>query len=147
MKNNTFKRMMAFMAITTMGVGSLAGCGSSKETQSNKATSTNNKSAESTTPAASTSTDGYQDYSNGFANNVTIQIPVYDRAFEGWNVADNYWTKWVQSEFGDKYNVTVEYVAIGRSTEVNDYNQMLAAGTAPDIIFHYDMPQAVSYYS
>lgn len=147
MKNNTFKRMMAYMAITTMGVGCLAGCGSKSEvTQSNNTTSSN-KTAESSASAEPTSEGGYKDYSKGFENNVTIQIPVYDRAFEGWNVADNYWTKWVQSEFGDKYNVTVEYVAIGRSTEVNDYNQMLAAGTAPDIIFHYDMPQAVSYYS
>ncbi|HBI72437.1 MAG TPA: ABC transporter substrate-binding protein [Lachnospiraceae bacterium] len=89
----------------------------------------------------------YADYSGGFPENVTIQIPVYDRAFENWDVKDNYYTKWIQSEFGDKYNITVEFIAIGRSTEVQDYTQMLAAGTAPDIIFHYDMPQALAYYN
>ena len=89
----------------------------------------------------------YTDYSEGFPETVTIQIPVYDRAFEGWNVTDNYYTKWIQQEFGDKYNVKVEYVAIGRTTEVQDYMQLIAAGNAPDIIFHYDMPQAVNYYS
>lgn len=149
MKKFGFKRTVAVTMLATMGIGSLAGC-SSKSTETNTNTkdtpSSTPKTEASATPAA-TSEGAYKDYSAGFENNVTIQIPVYDRAFEGWNVTDNYWTKWVQSEFGDKYNVTVEYVAIGRSTEVNDYNQMLAAGTAPDIIFHYDMPQATSYYS
>ena len=96
--------------------------------------------------AASEDAGNYTDYSGGFPEKVTIQIPVYDRAFEGWNVTDNYYTRWIQSEFGDKYNVDVEYVAIGRSTEVQDYMQLIAAGNAPDIIFHYDMPQAVNYY-
>lgn len=98
------------------------------------------------TGSASAEAKKYTDYSNGFANQVTIRIPVYDRGFEGWNVTDNYYTRWVQSEFGDKHNVKVEYVAIGRTTEVADFMQMIAAGNAPDIIFHYDMPQAVNYY-
>ena len=95
-------------------------------------------------PAAAES--AYADYSNGFAETVTIQIPVYDRGFEGWNVTDNYYTRWIQSEFGDKYNINVQYVAIGRSTEVQDFTQLIASGNAPNIIFHYDMPQAVNYY-
>ena len=89
---------------------------------------------------------GFADYSKGFPQRVTIEIPVYDRAFQGWNVTDNYWTRWVQKEFGDKYNVTVRYVAIGRATEVQDYQQLLASHRAPNIIFHYDMPIAVQYY-
>ena len=148
MKKIGLKRTVAVTMLAAMGVGSLSGCSSKTAESSSKDTTTNTQKTEaSANPSAVTSEGGYKDYSGGFENNVTIQIPVYDRAFEGWNVTDNYWTKWVQSEFGNKYNVTVEYVAIGRSTEVNDYNQMLAAGTAPDIIFHYDMPQAVSYYS
>lgn len=72
---------------------------------------------------------------------------MYDRGFEGWNPTDNYYTQWIQQEFGDKYNVTVEYISIARSNEVQDFNQMIAAGNAPDIIFHYDMPAAVNYWS
>ena len=48
-----------------------------------------------------------------FAENVTITIPVYDRGQAGVpNVEENYWTKWIQENFGDKYNLTVKYVAI-----------------------------------
>ena len=96
--------------------------------------------------AAAPAAAGFADYSKGFPQRVTIEIPVYDRAFQGWNVTDNYWTRWIQKEFGDKYNVTVRYVAIGRTTEVQDYQQLLASHRAPHIIFHYDMPIAVNYY-
>jgi len=78
---------------------------------------------------------------------VTIQIPIYDRAFQGWNVTDNYWTRWVQQEFGDKNNINVEYIAIGRGTENQEMQQLLASGRAPTIIFHYDMPIMVNYYN
>jgi ABC-type glycerol-3-phosphate transport system substrate-binding protein len=92
-------------------------------------------------------TGGTTDYSKGFPQRVTIEIPVYERAFEGWNVSDNYWTRWIQKEFGDKYNVTVRYIPITRNAEVQDFTQLLASHRAPDIIFHYDMPQALAYYN
>ena len=50
-----------------------------------------------------------------FAENVTLRVPVYDRGVEGVpDVTNNYWTQWIQENFGDKYNITVEYVPITR---------------------------------
>lgn len=152
-KSNIQKAMAAFLA-AAMAAGMVTGCGSASgaaadSTDSSASLQESSGSAQSENAGAESeeSTGGsYTDYSGGFPNTVTIQIPVYDRAFEGWNVTDNYYTQWVQSEFGDKYNINVEYVAIGRSTEIQDYMQLLAAGNAPDIIMHYDMPQAVNYY-
>jgi putative aldouronate transport system substrate-binding protein len=145
----TFKKVAALTLACSMVAASLAGCGGSKadDTTTTDATTTDATTDKAATDATATTAAGsYTDYSAGFQENVTIQIPVYDRAFEGWDVTNNYYTQWVQKEFGDKYNVTVEFVAIGRTTEVTDYTQMLAAGTAPDIILHYDMPQALAYY-
>src|SRR5699024_3683041 len=139
MKKN-LSRKLALLLAGTMAAGMFAGCGSDENKD-------NTSSANEKSTGSADETGGYIDYSEGFDETVTIQSPVYDRAFEGWDVTDNYYTKWVQSEFGDKYNVNVEYVAIGRTTEVQDYMQMIAAGTAPDIIMHYDMPQAVNYYN
>lgn len=156
MKRRLYQKIVAMALTGTMAIGMLTGCGSSQETAAPAEESTaadSAKSAESTETADSADTQEqdssspYTDYSGGFPETVTIQIPVYDRAFEGWNVTDNTYTQWIQKEFGDKYNVNVEYVAVGRSTEVADYMQMLSAGNAPDIIMHYDMPQAVNYYS
>ena len=141
MKRN-IKKITALTLAAAMLAG-LSGC-------SGKAPATDATTAaksEGENVGATESTGAYEDYSNGFKETVTIQIPVYDRAFESWNVTDNYYTRWVQSEFGDKYNINVEYVAIARTTEVNDFMQMLASGKAPDLIFHYDMPQMLAYYA
>ena len=130
MRKGITKRALSIVLATMMAAMTVVGCG------------------KTTTNSTGSSTGGsYTDYSKGFANTVTIKIPVYDRAFEGWDVTNNYYTQWIQKQFGDKYNVKVQYVAIGRTTEVADYMQMIAAGTAPDIIFNYDMPSAVNYYS
>lgn len=159
MRKSNLKKGMAALLTAAMAAGLMTGCGSDSGNDSNAdgSAAQNSSAVEDSgsteqNDAAGQGGDGesaggsYADYSNGFENQVTIQIPVYDRAFEGWNVTDNYYTQWVQSEFGDKYNINVEYVAIGRQTEVTDYMQLLASGNAPDIIMHYDMPQAVNYY-
>ena len=62
-----------------------------------------------------------------FAENVSITIPVYDRGQAGVpNVEDNYWTKWIQANFGDKYNITVNYVAIPRTDVMTKYSMQAA---------------------
>lgn len=142
------KRAAAIVMAAAMTTTLLAGCGGSGSSAaaSESAESTTSEASSEASTGEAPASGSYTDYSAGFPERVTIQIPVYDRGFENWNVADNYYTQWVQQEFGEKYNVDVEYVAISRSNEVTDYMQMIAAGTAPDIIMHYDMPQAVSYY-
>ena len=131
------KKTLALGMAAAMTATLLAGCSGSSSSAASSAAASTAESTASSTAAASTaeSTGSYTDYSAGFPENVTIQIPVYDRGFENWNPTDNYYTRWIQSEFGDKYNVTVKYVAIARSNEVQDFNQMIAAGNAPTIIF------------
>lgn len=133
----SLKKAAALILAAVMSATAFTGCGGSTGTESSKA------AGSATTNAAGKFTD----YSKGFKDKVTIQIPVYDRGFEGWNVTNNYYTKWIQKQFGDKYNVDVKYVSISRANEVQDFKQLIAAHTAPTIIFHYDMPQAVNYYS
>jgi putative aldouronate transport system substrate-binding protein len=121
-----------------MSFGLLAGCSDKVKD------STASPAGSSASPGASAST-GILDSSNRFPQPVTLDIPVYDRAYEGWNVADNYYTRWIQKEFGEKHNVKVNFVPISRANEVRDFEQLLSAGKAPDMIFHYDMPQALTY--
>lgn len=83
-----------------------------------------------------------------YEENITLRIPVYDRGQTGQApVTDNYWTKYVQENFGDKHNITVEYISIPRAQEVTKFNQLMAGKESrqPDIIFHYDYPQAITY--
>ncbi|XID91192.1 ABC transporter substrate-binding protein [Paenibacillaceae bacterium WGS1546] len=143
------KRIFSILLALVMVFGVLAACSKNDNdgtaSGSPDASSPSAESSPSASPSESAS-GSYADYSNGFPERVTLEIPVYERAFEGWNVTDNYYTRWIQKEFGDKYNITVKFTPITRSSEVTDYEQLLASRRAPDIIFHYDMPQALAYY-
>lgn len=144
------KKVVTSMVLTAvMGTSLLAGCSNNNnnESASSGAPASSPAASNSASASPSASAGAFPDYSKGFPEKVNLEIPVYERAFEGWNVSDNYYTKWVQKEFGDKYNVNVKFVPITRSSEVTDYEQLLASHKAPDIIFHYDMPQALAYSS
>lgn len=81
-----------------------------------------------------------------FAERVTITVPVYDRAKEGYPaVDDNYWTRWIQSQFGDKWNIEVKYVAIPRSDVMTKYNLLIAAEDTPTIMMEYDYPKVAQW--
>lgn len=83
-----------------------------------------------------------------FAEKVTITVPVYDRSKEGYPaVDDNYWTKWVQSQFGDKWNIEVKYVAIPRGDVMTKYNLLIAAEDTPTIMMEYDYPKVAQWAS
>ena len=81
-----------------------------------------------------------------FAERVHITVPVYDRSKEGYPaVDDNYWTRFVQTEFGDKVNVDVEYVAIPRGDVMTKYNLLITAGDTPTIMMEYDYPKVAQW--
>jgi len=81
-----------------------------------------------------------------FAENVSITIPVYDRGQAGVpNVEDNYWTKWIQENFGDKYNITVNYVAIPRTDVMTKYSMLAAASDLPTVLMEYDYPKVTQW--
>lgn len=140
------KKIFAMSMASAMAMSMLAGCTSNedsgKTTDNTKAEGTN---ATETKGETKEETKEFVDYSKGFEETVTIEIPVYERGWEGWDPTDNFWSKWIQENMLEKYNIQVNFTKIGRSTEVTDFTQMLAGGTAPDIIFHFDYPNIVDY--
>lgn len=81
-----------------------------------------------------------------FERNVTITIPVYDRHLEDVpDVTDNYWTDWIQKNFGDAYNITVEYTAINRTDVLNEYERLISNGEQPTIFMEYDYPKLAQW--
>lgn len=83
-----------------------------------------------------------------YSEQVELKIPVYDRGTQGQApVDDNYWTNYIQENFGNKHNIKVTFVPITRNDDVAVFNRLLAAGEEPDIIFSYDYPVAMEFYS
>lgn len=83
------------------------------------------------------------------AKPVTLKVEVFDRGNSpaGYTITDNYWTKWIQENFGTPNQIDVEYVPVPRSQEVEKLNVLMASGSGvPDIVFTYD-PNTFNRYA
>ncbi len=81
-----------------------------------------------------------------FEKNVTIKIPVYDRGAAGVPaIGENYWEKWIQENFGNQYNITVEFVPIARGSVLNAYSLLAADKDLPTILMEYDYPKLAQW--
>lgn len=144
MKKNLAMILSVCAAMTILA----AGCGGGKESGGTTPAATPAPSAAASTeaPGGADATDPGD--SGVFAEEVHITIPVYDRTKEGYPaVDDNYWTKWVQSEFGDKNNVKAEFVPIPRGDVMMTYSLLISAGNTPTIMMEYDYPKVAQWAS
>lgn len=163
MKKNILRKVLVLALTGAMVMGTLSGCGgqgsssdasSSSDSQAADDSAADDSSANDAA-ANDTSADDAAPEANGaagidgweaFADNVTLKVAVYDRGVEGVpTVDDNYWTKWVQENFGDKYNITVQYVPITRTDVMTDYALLAAADDLPTILMEYDYPKVAQW--
>ncbi|TAH65846.1 MAG: extracellular solute-binding protein [Anaerolineaceae bacterium] len=146
MKKNLFKRLLTMVLIVAMLVGALSACGrESKETVKDDPKKVDQKKDDpkkedpqkgDTNDTAGT--DGW----TAFDKKVTLRIGTYDRGAEGVDpVTDNGYTRYVQEQFGDKYNVELVFVPITRSDVMTDYALLAAVDDLPNILMEYDYPK------
>lgn len=164
MKKKTLQRAAALTLSGVMVMGALTGCGGNKDDSSTSAPADNNTAATDTntrtdnagtdtaapadTTAPAENTAAGMDGWTPFENQVTLQIPVYDRGDSGngcSDVVNNYWTNWVQENFGDKYNIKVEYVAITRSDVMTDYTLLATGNDLPTVLMEYDYDKLATW--
>ncbi len=160
MKKNVLHKVLAAAMVSAMAMGTLAGCGNAGDNSSAGTTDAGSTDAGSTdagstdagsadsgaeTPAVA-GIDGFEP----FAERVTLQIPVYDRGDAGNGASDvenNYWTQWVQDNFGEKYNIDVEYIGITRSDVMTDYTLLATGNDLPTILMEYDYDKLATWQS
>ena len=157
MKKKSLQKALALAVAAVMSLGTLAGCGSSTTTtteSSAPAETTAESTAETETTAATeaASTEaasaegGGMDSWEPFADTVTLQVPVYDRGVEGVpDVTSNYWTQWIQENFGDQWNITVEFVPITRNDVMTSYALLASAGNLPTMLTEFDYPKLAQW--
>ncbi len=139
------KRILAAMLAGTMTF-SLAACGQQEApaTSAPAASSTETKTevaADTTADApASELVDGK------FAETRQITVEIYDRGNDGGSdPEDNIYTEFIKQGMLEKHNVEVTFKKVPRWTEVEDINNLLAAGDAPDICVTYSYPTVLTY--
>ncbi len=157
MKKKYLQRLLAASLVGAMAMGVLSGCGDNAA-QTDGTGSSQAPSGSSSDAVASDSSAGSQTGSEGadaapgmegwepFAENVSLTIPVYDRGAEGVpDVSNNYWTKWIQENFGDAYNITVEFEPITRNDVLTSYNMLATVGELPTILMEYDFDKMAEW--
>jgi putative aldouronate transport system substrate-binding protein len=78
---------------------------------------------------------------------VSITVEVFDRGTDGGktNPASNAWTAWIKRKVLEDEDIDVTFIPIPRNEETQALNNMMAAGSAPDICYTYSA-ELISYY-
>ena len=142
------KKVLSVLLASTM-VMSMAACGE----QTTEAPATDTPAIDTTTvaePADDTATEEPAEVSEltdgKFAETRHITVEVYDRGNDGGSdPTNNMYTEYIKKGMLEDHNVEVEFVAVPRWTEVDEINNLLAAGTAPDICVTYSYPTIQTY--
>jgi len=142
------KKIFAAVLAAAM-VLSLAACGgdTTSASASNPAPAASTDSTVASTDDVDPNAPDARGMVNGkFAETRHISVELYDRNVDGGTEAgNNAWTKWIQQQMLDRYNVEVEFVTVARWTEGDDIGNLLAAQNAPDICYTYNYGQIQTY--
>lgn len=145
------KKLFSVLLAATM-VLSLAACGkdatsSSTSTSASTKTSTSSKtSASAKTEEKKPEPDARGMLDGKFVETRHISVECYDRNVDGGTeAANNAWTKWIQDQMLERYNVEVEFVPVSRWSEGDDISTLLAAQNAPDICYTYNYGAVQTY--
>ena len=75
-----------------------------------------------------------------------ITVEIFQRPNDGnSDPTNNPYANYIKEQMLEKYNVEVEFVPVGRWTEVDDLNNLLATGKAADVSYTYSAPTINTY--
>ena len=136
------KKVISILLATAM-VMSMAACGE-------KAADMSAEGKKQETEVTQGSTEGSiesRELENGrFAETRQIVVEIYDRGNDGGSDPENnMYTEYIKKGMLEEHNVEVTFKKVPRWTEVEELNNLLAAGTAPDICVTYSYPTVLTY--
>ena len=145
------KKKVLSVLLTSAMVMSMAACGEKTADTSTSAPAPADNGAADTTvvaePAETEEPAVVSELTDGkFAETRHITVEVYDRGNDGGSdPTNNMYTEYIKKGMLEDHNVEVEFIAVPRWTEVEEINNLLAAGTAPDICVTYSYPTIQTY--
>lgn len=148
------KKLISILLAGTMIA--LTACGGKSTSDSSAPSTTDSASSDSQETAAADTNDAADaeeetaatgELVDGkFAETRHITVEVYDRGNDGGSdPTNNMYTEYIKKGMLEDHNVEVEFVKVPRWTEVEEINNLLAAGTAPDICLTYSYPTILTY--
>lgn len=77
-----------------------------------------------------------------------ITVEVFDRGnVGGTDPTNNYYTNWIKEKVLKELNIGVTFVAVSRTEETTQLNNLMAAQSAPDICFTYSQDLITNYHT
>lgn len=141
------KRLLSIiLACATMV--SLCACGGGTNTASNEEPAATEQVSEESTwnVAQEVEVEEGELVDGKFPETRSITVEVYDRGNDGGSDPENnMYTEYIKKGMLEKYNVEVKFQAVPRWTEVEELNNLLAAGDAPDVCVTYSYPTVLTY--
>lgn len=133
------KRTLSILLALFMMVSLLAACGADQNANASPSPTVSATATPEATPVP--------EIVNGkFSQTRKITVEIYDRANDGGSKPeDNFYTNYIKEGMLRDHNVEVTFVPVGRWTEVDDINNLLAAGNAPDVCVTYSYPTIQTY--
>ena len=144
------KKKVLSVVLACAMVISLAACGNKpavEETEVKETQPTEKVDTEALVEAAAEENAEIPELVDGkFAETRHITVEIYDRGNDGGSdPTNNMYTDYIKKGMLEDYNVEVEFVAVPRWTETDEINNLLAAGSAPDICLTYSYPTIQTY--
>lgn len=144
MKKKAISILLAGAMVMSMAACGDTGSDSSSAASGSSAGTAGSSSAGSSAADAGNATGELVD--GRFAETRTITVEVYNRENDGGSdPTNNMYTEYIKKGMLEDHNVQVEFVSVPRWTEVEQINNLLAAGDAPDICVTYDYPTIQTY--
>ena len=142
------KKIFSIFLACTMALSAVAcggGDGSGSQTSGTTGDQTQQTSETQETGGSEAQSSG-ELVDGKFAETRKIVVEIYDRGNDGGSdPTNNVYTEYIKKGMLEDHNVEVEFKAVPRWTEVEEINNLLAAGDAPDICVTYSYPTILTY--
>jgi putative aldouronate transport system substrate-binding protein len=145
MKKKIAAYVVAAAMLVTVGCG---GGGTAATDAATPASEANTADAQASQASQASPAAGAHEGMDGvkFTDTRQISVAVFDRANDGGSKPeDNFYTTAIKEGMLRDHNIEVSYVPIPRWTEAEELNNLLAAGSAPDICLTYSFPIVQTY--
>jgi len=151
------KRIISMLLIIAMTAVLFSGCNSGNDKDTNDTAKASGDSAGDTKESSDTSDNGEKGTDTGgeekaeivdgrFVETRHITVEIFDRSNDGGTAPeDNFFTDFIKEGMLRDHNVEVTFVPVPRWTEVEQINNLLASGDAPDICVTYSYPTIQTY--
>ncbi len=142
------KKLISVLLVSILIVLSLTACGGKGNSNNTPAVSqeTNTDKKGEVTPTKEAEEENAEIVDGKFTTTRKITVEVFDRGNDGGSKPeDNFYTDFIKEGMLRDHNVEVTFVPVPRWTEVEQINNLLAAGDAPDICVTYDYSTIQTY--